>query len=298
MGNNLGLKKGKTIDSKKFKEIFQKYESKKKTNQIKKETALKILESIAKEIDLEYNQYQGEELLRKIDPYNLGLDFKRFKSFFFESMDTKVLSGNISLSESMMGSSLTLKKEPTETNIQTGSDSNTKPENVKTENDKTDPKEPETTKEPTIQPNKPEPKITEKIKKDPKKTKKDPKDTKKTEKPKKITEEIIIKDLQPYDPERCNSSNDYIDYEERGYEKSYHNREISLEGDYIIESKIGGHNFKLQSGEIVKKEKPQEKKTGKSSKRKNRIKRRKEQYRAFGQRKSNKTFFKGKRNRS
>eukprot|EP01091_Cochliopodium_minus_P005035 TRINITY_DN1498_c0_g1_i3.p1 TRINITY_DN1498_c0_g1~~TRINITY_DN1498_c0_g1_i3.p1 ORF type:complete len:2381 (-),score=691.25 TRINITY_DN1498_c0_g1_i3:21-7163(-) len=211
MGNKFGLKKGKEIDSKKFKEIFEKYESK-KTNQITKETALKILQTIAKEIDLEYNQNEAEELLKEIDQENKGLDFKNFKTFFFESKEKGILSGNISLSQSMMSSSLTIKKDTLNENIENNT------------NVQEDPQE-----EPSIE-EKPAIKI-----------KKPVKTNNKTGIITESNEDVVINDLKPYDPEKC------VSYE---YEREWGDREEPYYGRSKIGSKsIGEHNFSISKEE-------------------------------------------------
>eukprot|EP01091_Cochliopodium_minus_P010623 TRINITY_DN2855_c0_g1_i2.p1 TRINITY_DN2855_c0_g1~~TRINITY_DN2855_c0_g1_i2.p1 ORF type:complete len:1932 (-),score=539.22 TRINITY_DN2855_c0_g1_i2:115-5910(-) len=114
MGNKLGIKQGKEINSKKFEEIFKKFSNKK--DKINKEVALKFLKSLAEEAQIEYLEYEALDALKKIDPKEEGLDYEKFKQFFIESNEEAINKGDLKLSQSMMGSSLKLQKEDT-TNI-------------------------------------------------------------------------------------------------------------------------------------------------------------------------------------
>ena len=40
-----------------------------------KESALKFLEQLAQEANITYSLYEAQDLLKKIDPYGVGLDF-------------------------------------------------------------------------------------------------------------------------------------------------------------------------------------------------------------------------------
>ena len=100
--NKIGLTPGAEISTKKFKEIFEKFS--KGSNKVDKETALKFLKNLAEESKIEYSEFKANEILNKIDPYEVGLDRHRFQVFFFESTEDARQEGSLKFSESMHSS--------------------------------------------------------------------------------------------------------------------------------------------------------------------------------------------------
>ena len=98
MGNKLGFKSGKEINQKKFKEIFKKFAKK---NKIDHQNALKFLRMVAEEAKIEFIEKDALEILNKIDEDNEGLDYEKFKRFFYESSEMAINKGDIKLSMSM-----------------------------------------------------------------------------------------------------------------------------------------------------------------------------------------------------
>lgn len=103
MGNKLGIEPNKEINSKKFKEMFDKLAKK---DRIDNESALKFLKALSEEANIEYDNFKGSQILRKIDPYGIGLDLHRFMVFFFQSTEEAREKGSLLLSESMISSGL------------------------------------------------------------------------------------------------------------------------------------------------------------------------------------------------
>lgn len=65
------------------------------------ESALNFFDQLSKEIGFK-SLYNGEYLIKKIDPNGKGLDFEKFLKFFFEMNEESIKEGNLLLSKSMV----------------------------------------------------------------------------------------------------------------------------------------------------------------------------------------------------
>lgn len=98
MGNQTYNPKNQ-LTSSQFQELFSKFAKGKEKIPLGRE--LKFIKSICHHLGIKYLEKHAREILRHVDPDRVGLDLKKSKEFFLETIEDTIKLGEVNLSYSM-----------------------------------------------------------------------------------------------------------------------------------------------------------------------------------------------------